>query len=220
MVRIKAAVYTRKNGSEPLWWGIMSDTLPPGVNQMYNVGIGQGSDASAADGILVPPSGPGPAGAGRNKGKRKASFYLSSKASQWKNTVGETIRRSSFGYTPGEGPYCSFLHLFVFDNYDTDNRLKLMNDTLQGAIISNDKSIRRSAQLKTVVRKRADIGFMYFIAQRRNFDSLFSVFSGFADRIEGDDGKLLPEYDLKTHQIIVDFFARELSMDRRMICGM
>lgn len=195
----------------------MSDTLPPGVNQMYNVGI---SDSSAAAGAAVRQGAAVSGTAGKNRGKRKASFYLSSKASQWKNTVGETIRRSSFGYTPGEGPYCSFLHLFVFDNYDTDNRLKLMNDTLQGAIISNDKSIRRSAQLKTVVRKRADIGFMYFIAQRKNFDSLFSVFSGFADRIEGDDGKLLPEYDLKTHQIIVDFFARELSMDRRMICGM
>lgn len=199
---MKAAVYTKRMETGGQWWGIMSDCLPPGVNQMYNV-------AHIAGREEVP---------GEKNKKGRAAFFLSSRASQWKKTVGSIILQSASG-TAAEGPYCSMLHLFVFENYDMDNRLKLINDSLQGAVITNDKKIRRSVQMKTVVRKRADIGFIYFIAPQESFAFLLSSFEDFADRLEQENGELRKEYEKKVHEEIIRFLDTSLLMNRRLVCG-
>lgn len=196
---MKAAVYMKREQDGALWWAALSDTLPPGVNQMYSVGLL-------------------PGGANKGTGKKsRAAFFLSSRATNWKNTTGAVLRSSSA--CPKKGPWCSFLHLFVFENYDTDNRLKLLNDTIQGSVIENDREIRRSSQAKTVVRKKADLAFLYFLAPQRDFTLLFPLFSAFTDRMEEYDGVLNTLFEKKTHEKIFEFLEKDLEMERRLVCG-
>ena len=194
-------VKTDKKGN-PLLWGFLSDTLPPGVNQMY------------ATGSIGPKTG----GGFGKQGKQRSTFFLTSVAKEWKKTVGETVVRASWPGKIYDCPCCALFHLFVFSNYDTDNRLKLMNDTLEGAYIVNDKKISRSAQFKTIVRKRPDIGFVYCLAPRESFPLLLSSFSRFADTLEGEDGILRSSYSSNVRGAITDFFMSELGMAERLSC--
>ncbi len=154
-----ASLYKIYNGNinEMPVWGIVSNELPVSVDGMYRV-ISRNHASSTFT-------------CGKNK---YMSVGLTPKAKKWKQKM-QHIAALSSPSKPflGEGPYCSFLFLGVFANNDTDNRLKILNDSLEKTVISNDKRIKKSLQYKTIVKKQVDIGYFFLISQRMNFQLLF-----------------------------------------------
>jgi hypothetical protein len=147
-------------------WGILSNELPVSVDGMYRV-ISRNHASSV-----------------REKNKYM-SVGLTPEARRWKQKMQHLAALTSPSKPfLGEGPYCSFLFLGVFANNDTDNRLKILNDSLEKTVISNDKRIKKSLQYKTIVRKQVDIGYFFLISQRANFSFLFQQMEILEKKVE------------------------------------
>lgn len=136
-------------------WTLESTLLPPGINQMYSTGSS--------------PSG-------------KSMMFHSSEAKRWKSMFADIVARAGNGL--GEGPCCAGLYLFVPANFDTDNRLKMLNDAVQGTVVSNDKVFHRSVQYKTNAGARADKRFLYVAAPMDGFSKLIELFDSISSTFD------------------------------------
>jgi|JTFN01.1.fsa_nt_gb hypothetical protein len=159
-------IYNGNINNMPVW-GIVSSELPVSVDGMYRV-ISRNHASTTCE---------------KNK---YMSVGLTPKAKKWKQKMQHLAALTSPSKPfLGEGPYCSFLFLGVFANNDTDNRLKILNDSLEKTVISNDKRIKKSLQYKTIVRKQVDIGYFFLISQRTNFQFLFQRMERFEENVTG-----------------------------------
>ena len=150
-------------------WIMTSDKLSPSVNRMYKA-------CARAD----------------KNGTPKGVMYASKEATAWKKTYGELIRLSA-GKRTLEPPYFGCAAFFVFENYDTDNRLKILNDALQGSVIVNDKKIVVSSQFKVTVSKKQDLGFAYVVGRAEKAEEERGRMLAFILGITDGRGNVLPE---------------------------
>lgn len=189
-VKFDFAVRTFDESSEyGKMWSLESSLLPPGVNQMYKIG-------------RMPVRG-------KETGERswRSSFILSDEAKLWKNTFFSIVSAAGKNAALGNGPFCAGLYLFVPFNFDADNRLKMLNDVIQGSVMSNDKLIQRSVQFKTVAGSKEDKRFLYIVAPVENFHSLVSFMGEISKYFEAPDGKLKKELKSGVGEKIENFLS-------------
>lgn len=190
-------------------WCLESSLLPPGVNQMYKTGRLPVSVSKRGTSDF---SGPGlPATAD----KWRSALFLSNEAKVWKNTFLSFLPSAGKGVDLGEGPFCAGLYLFVPLNFDADNRLKMLNDIVQGIVVKNDKLIQRSVQFKTVSGNGEDKRFLYCLAPMENFHKMVGFLEGLSEVFESQDGRLKKEMK-KCVEHTVDDHCRLLGASDKM----
>lgn len=172
-------------------WILHSDSLPPGVNQMYKTGVKSSTNVNTGN------------------EENHSVFFNSETAKMWKNSLGAIIPLSvgkNIPFIDSENErYGSFFWFSMFANYDADNKMKILNDSAQKFVIVNDKHIVRSSQYKTIVSKRTDIGFFYAVTDIDTYNETREKIENFIfGKVSDMNGNLLENKKEKTNASMIE----------------